>query len=106
MPYINYGLREPLDTGAVPGNAGELNYLITRTILMYLERNGLSYQKINDVVGVLEAAKLELYNRVVTPYEELKVEENGDIPLYALIDDAIGEKWRKLYEEQGEEDIS
>jgi hypothetical protein len=31
------------------------------------------------VVGALEACKLEFYRRVVTPYEENKMKENGDV---------------------------
>jgi hypothetical protein len=39
----------------------------------------LSYSKINEVIGVLECAKQELYRRVASPYEDSKKEANGDV---------------------------
>ncbi len=33
----------------------------------------------NAVVGALECAKLELYRRMVAPYENGKIAENGDV---------------------------
>lgn len=61
-----------------PGTSGELNYLFTMLIKEYL-RNGVNYQKINDVIGALEGAKLEFYRRVVAPYEDEKIKQNGDV---------------------------
>jgi hypothetical protein len=60
-------------------SGGELNYLITTLIQEYILREGLSYATLNEVIGVLECAKLELYRRVVTPYEDSKIQENGDV---------------------------
>ena len=58
---------------------GDLNYLITKIVHMYVEDKGLSYTFLNDVVGVLESAKAEFQRRVVAPYEDKKIEENGDV---------------------------
>ena len=58
---------------------GELNYILTRIINLYVEHRGLSYQTINDIVGSLECAKLEFVRRVVNPYENAKMAENGDV---------------------------
>jgi hypothetical protein len=33
----------------------------------------------NDVIGALECCKLELYRRMVAPYENTKIKENGDV---------------------------
>ena len=60
-------------------HAGELNYHFTRMIVGYFEDKGLSYQTINDILGALEGAKLEFYRRVVVPYEDKKIVENGDV---------------------------
>jgi hypothetical protein len=38
-----------------------------------------SYQSINDVLGALEGAKLEFYRRIAAPYEDTKIQENGDV---------------------------
>lgn len=59
-------------------NAGVLNYMFTAMALVYIDRDE-SYQAYNDVIGALEAAKLELYRRRVAPYEDKKIEENGDV---------------------------
>ena len=58
---------------------GELNYAITELALFYLKRKGVSYTNMNEVIGVLECAKLEFYRRATAPYEDKKVEENGDV---------------------------
>ena len=81
MPYIaNSERRDQLDDGLeAPLNVGELNFKITKIVDCYLYQHGLSYSNINSVVGVLECAKLELYRRIATPYEEKKITENGDV---------------------------
>jgi hypothetical protein len=59
--------------------AGELNYLITRLVLSFLSQKNTSYQNYNDAIGALEGAKLELYRRSVSKYEDKKIKENGDV---------------------------
>jgi len=66
-------------TGGCCDTAGDLNYAFTVIIQQYLKNHGLNYQHINDCVGALEGAKLELYRRVAAPYEDAKIEENGDV---------------------------
>ncbi len=58
---------------------GTLNYLFTIMTHAYVDRKGLSYTTLNDVVGVFESAKQEFYRKVVVNYEEKKIKENGDI---------------------------
>lgn len=60
-------------------NPGELNYVISMMCDDYLRRCGESYTNLNEVIGVLECAKLEFYRRVVSPYEDKKIQGNGDI---------------------------
>lgn len=60
-------------------SVGELNYAITFLIKEYIELKGLSYASVNDAIGVLECAKMELYRVIATPYEEAKRMENGDV---------------------------
>ena len=57
---------------------GDLNYIITTIIKKTLDRQGVRYQTANAVVGALECCKLELYRRVISPYEDTKVDSNGD----------------------------
>lgn len=86
MPYITRKSRTLYDaritelsetiTEAAP--AGDLNYVITRLLVDWLEKRGLSYASLADVVMVLETAKLEFYRRIGGPYEDEKIAENGD----------------------------
>lgn len=80
MPYIDKQAQEKLKSGAYNAETpGELNFLITSIIDKYLFDNNLRYGTINDVIGVLECAKLELYRRIAAPYENKKMRENGDV---------------------------
>lgn len=93
MPYIKESdktrfidaeeaIREAFEAGVTPG---DLNYIITRTILTYIARKGLSYTHLNDVVGVLDSAKAEFQRRLVGPYEDRKIAENGDVGYETVI---------------------
>lgn len=82
MPYITDQARKQLqfNIDVIPNSAGELNYCVTQLVRYYLYRDirGPRYQDFNDVLGALEGAKLELYRRLIGPYEDLKIKENGD----------------------------
>lgn len=79
MPYIDKDARLDLDMMIrEPKTPGELNYIITCAIQLYMDSE-ISYSKINEVIGVLECAKLELYRRLAAPYEDNKKEQNGDV---------------------------
>jgi len=84
MPYIKPSrrivLNELIETLSDHINsAGEFNYAITRLVHDMVERMGLNYATINEVIGVLECVKLELYRMVAAPYENKKREANGHI---------------------------
>ncbi len=80
MPYVTAEARERLDRGGAPQSAGELNYAISRLVDAYLiERGGVRYAMLNEVIGVLECAKLELYRRVAAPYEDSRRSETGEV---------------------------
>jgi len=76
MPYIEQRRR---DVVSKPETSGELNFMITELINLYIMDNGKSYSTLNEVIGVLECAKLELYRRVAAPYEDEKMKQNGDV---------------------------
>jgi hypothetical protein len=90
MPYIKQEQRNGLDPRiesvieamwAIPefndSKAGILNYVITRLACGAIGEE-VRYSKVNEVIGAMECAKLELYRRVAADYEDIKVEENGD----------------------------
>jgi hypothetical protein len=87
MPYIAQQ-RRPLYDETIAGLAaaidaetpgGDINYIVTRLVAHWIGKRGLSYAVLADAMGVLETAKLELYRRVAGPYEDRKIEENGDV---------------------------
>jgi hypothetical protein len=81
MPYVTKLDRPRLDTNGDADTPGELNYIITKRIDSYLARKGVNYANLNEVIGVLECAKLELYRRIVAHYEDSKIgsSEHGDV---------------------------
>lgn len=80
MPYIKQADRILLDRdGWDASTPGDLNYQITRLIRDYWRRSKGNYQTINDVMGALTGAQAEFYRRVAAPYEDTKIDENGDV---------------------------
>ena len=87
MPYISkearrkYALVERELTLSIDANttSGELNYLLTLTVMEYLRKKGKRYAAINDIRGALENAASEFYRRIAAPYEDKKIEQNGDV---------------------------
>ena len=92
MPYIDGNMRDRLDylvddlisklrnTDALDG---QLNYVITRLLAgAYGVDREPRYSKINDIVGILECAKLEFFDRIARPYEDTKMKQNGDVQEY------------------------
>jgi hypothetical protein len=85
MPYIPNPQRLEADKiireeglDYTPANAGELNYMVTRLIDNYLNNTGIRYTHVNEMIGALECCKLELYRRIVAPYEDQVADKNGD----------------------------
>ena len=80
MPYIKQRDRNILASqGAQPCTSGELNYAITLKLIEYWCAGFQNYQRINDIVGALESAKAEFQRRVVAPFEDRKIADNGDV---------------------------
>lgn len=65
---------------------GRLNYTITKLVLEYFEsvkkiegNFNITYADWNEILGALECCKLELYRRHISPYEDEKIQQNGDV---------------------------
>ena len=78
MPYIKQEKR-PMAEVAVACDSGTLNYQLSMKCLDYMEEHGKGYDVFNDIIGALESCKLEFYRRIIVPYENEKIEENGDV---------------------------
>lgn len=85
MPYVDPFVRKQFSFHrqqghpAITRTGGELNYELTLVCLEHLHNNGERYETFNQIIGALEACKLEFYRRLVVPYEDKKKEENGDV---------------------------
>ena len=55
---------------------GNLNYFITKILKDTYEPKYFNY---NRAMGLLECIKQEFYRRQVAPYEDKKIQENGDV---------------------------
>ena len=86
MPYINSMRQIYLECGIecdreTPKTSGELTFLLTTIIKEYLNQTDKepNFQTLNEIIGSLECTKLEFYRRMVAPYEDQKIKENGDV---------------------------
>lgn len=80
MPYIPQQRRVVLGKFfSTPETAGELNYQLTMVLLNYMNGHGKSYGTFNDISGAMTECLAEFRRRVIAPYEDAKIEENGDV---------------------------
>lgn len=87
MPYIKKDQRPPIDKLVKPlidhlnslpleDQDGSLNYIVTKIIKHVYPKK---YFHFNRALGVLTAITQELYRKIVGPYEDTKISENGDV---------------------------
>ena len=86
MPYIPKEERKRYDdlinelVSRLPSDItqidGHLNYIITKMLKMVYKPRYFNY---NRAIGLLECVKQEFYRVVVSPYEEWKRKEAGDV---------------------------
>lgn len=82
MPYIKNN-RQFLDTHLNPiteyiTTPGELCYCVFK-LMKNLAENDKCFSNMAMIISEIECAKLEFYRRIVAPYEDKKIEENGDV---------------------------
>ena len=78
MPYIKQKYREEVHRYGA-NNSGDLNFMITSLCTIYLKQHKYDYATMNEIIGALECAKHEFYRRIIVPYEDKKIKENGDV---------------------------
>lgn len=80
MPYISdEQRRRELTPLSRARDVGELNYQIFMCMKHYLEGKKLSYAEIQNALGSCNEAQHEFRRRILVPYEQLKIAENGDV---------------------------
>ena len=90
MPYIAKSEKGKVGKGLLAlhlselTNAGALKLCDSPDTISqkYISQNNESYQTYNDIVGVLDFAKMELYLRLILDYEDKKMTQNKDVPPY------------------------
>lgn len=63
---------------------GDINYCFSRVCAKVMGQP--SYTKVAMLTGVLENIKQEFYRRIAEPYEDSKIEINGDIKEYERLE--------------------
>jgi hypothetical protein len=119
MPYIKQSDRQKFDNytnsldyddglytrmASIIGDindVGELNFVITCICQEYIKKNGLRYKHLNDVIGVLECLKLELYRKIGGPYEDIAIAKNGDV---TILDEAMKKAAESIQQDYSKKD--
>ena len=87
MPYLkeddqvffDANLQQLLEEINTPG---DLNFIICTLTRKLARKLGDNYAAHNAALGAIECAKLEYYRRIIAPYEDIKIKENGDIKAF------------------------
>jgi hypothetical protein len=84
MPYIDKEERTGFDFLVKEMNSrikteGQLNYVITKLLMGFVNNFGKKYKTFNTIIGAIECAKQEFYRRFIAPYEDEKIKTNGDL---------------------------
>jgi len=91
MPYVKQEIRDEVDYAIdlllraikdieAPQDTaidGIMNYVITRLMIDVYDNHG--YAVYNRAMGVFSCSSREFYRRLVAPYEDKKIVENGDV---------------------------
>jgi len=109
MPYIKFNEKMKFDKllnklGKQDiSNTGQLNYILTRVILLYLKQHGAKYATVNDILGALDGCSKEFYRRFVSEYENIKAQDNGDVydECYDWLNELVD-----IFKESGDDDES
>jgi hypothetical protein len=91
MPYLtnedkidfNFGnrisdLTDYLNQLKIESLSGHINYLNFIIIKRWIKKNGKKYFVFAAIVGTLVCCILEIYRRLIVPYETEKINSNGD----------------------------
>ena len=71
---------------------GDLNYAICQLVgNLILDGKKISYTTMSEWIDAVHDAEQELRRRLLDPYEEKKMIENGDVPSFLSIFDRIAE---------------
>ena len=69
---------------------GDLNYVISDLVGRLILKTKISYTQISEWIDGVHGAERELTRRLLDPYEDIKIEENGDVPSFITIIERMG----------------
>jgi len=95
VPYLNNDFKDELALGGLSefrncmmglykdedwaGAINYTNYLILQDRMLRDEGKWKRYWKFAMWIGTMVCCILEVYRRVIAPYEDVKIQENGDV---------------------------
>jgi hypothetical protein len=87
MPYISKDSRHKFDKAIKElstyiSHKGDLNYVISEIVGQLLLKGEIGYTTISNWIDGVHGAERELTRRLLNPYEDLKIEQNGDVPSF------------------------
>lgn len=90
MPYTQQKDRDPIfDPLEIIINniktKGDLNFTICELVGRLILKFGIGYSKMSELIDALPDAEAELRRRLLNPYEDVKIKENGDVPSFETI---------------------
>jgi len=90
MPYIAEAERPALNIpiqnlAELIESKGDLNYVISELVGQLILKTKISYTQISEWIDAVDGAENELRRRLLDPYEDLKIDENGDVPSFIQI---------------------
>ena len=92
MPYTTIEDRTPEMSMAIDvlteqiKNKGDLNYTICQLVgKLILKTGGMGYTNISNWIDGVDGAERELTRRLLNPYEDKKIEENGDVESFVTL---------------------
>lgn len=90
MPYIKEDDRKNInhiieDLISYINSKGDLNYTVCELIGRLILNTKIDYTQISEWIDTLPDAEAELRRRLLDPYENQKIIENGDVPSFIEI---------------------
>jgi len=91
MPYIKQKDRNHIDVEierllSFITSKGDLNYTICELVgRLILNSEKISYTTMSEWIDGVHDAETELRRRILEPYEDLKIEQNGDVASFIEI---------------------
>ena len=78
--YYEVSLRKIIGTlDNLKNQPGHLNYVISRILEGFAYNKGVNYACLSETAAQARAAAAEFERRVLGPYEDQKIIENGDV---------------------------